>query len=82
MAYNEKLCGKTHEIIGETLRNHELQLDNHSKKIYELERDGREYKIEIKNLCKKVNDLINTIKWGIGIFITISIFIISLLLKQ
>jgi hypothetical protein len=62
MAYDEKFCNKRHDNIKAMLDDHENRLYGHSKRIDSLEKDGVGYKIEIKNLCKQVSDLVTTIK--------------------
>lgn len=80
--YDKELCEEKHENIKIILDDHEKRLNGHSERLDVLEKDGREYKTEIKNLCKKMDDFISTIKWGLGIFVTVSIFVIGILLKK
>jgi hypothetical protein len=47
-----------------------------------LKLDNVELKTEMKNLCSKVGDLINTIKWGLGIFSTIAITLLGFYLNS
>lgn len=80
--YDEKLCTEKHENIKTILNDHENRLNNHSQRLDRLEQDNRENKADIKNLIKKMDDFISTIKWGLGIFVTVSIFVIGILLKR
>jgi hypothetical protein len=41
-----------------------------------------EFKTEIKNLLKKMDDFMSTLKWGLGVFVTVSIFVIGILIKK
>jgi predicted RNase H-like nuclease (RuvC/YqgF family) len=68
--------------LKENIREHKVMLDRHEDDIVELKADSREYKTEIKNLVKKMDDFITTIRWGLGIFVTVSIFVIGILLKK
>ena len=52
------------------------------KRVGALEVDTSSIKTEIKNLCKSVESLINTIKWGLGIFVTVSIFVTGFLINK
>jgi hypothetical protein len=70
MAYDEKFCDERHDNLKAMIDDHENRLNNHSGRLDKLEQDGREYKIEIKNLCKQVSDLVTTMKWFIGIWVT------------
>lgn len=80
--YDSKLCDEKHENIKDALQDHENRLNNHSKRLDELEQDNRENHIEIKNLIKKMDTFITIIMWGLGIFVTVSIFIIGILIKK
>jgi hypothetical protein len=50
--------------------------------IHLFEQDNVEHKADIRNLIKKKDDFISTIKWGLGIFVTVSIFVMGVLLKK
>lgn len=82
MAYDEKLCNEKHKTIDEKLENHEKRLNNHSGRLDKLEHDNVEHKTDIRNLIKKMDDFISTIKWGLGIFVTVSIFAMGILIKK
>ncbi len=80
--YDEKLCEEKHGNIKFTLKDHENRLNGHSKRIDILEQNDRENHTEIKNLIKKMDTFINVIMWGLGIFVTVSIFVIGALIKK
>lgn len=80
--YNEVLCQEKHKTITETLKDHIKRLDGHSKRLDDLEKDSTEFRTDIKNLIKKMDDFMITIRWGLGIFVTVSIFVIGILLKK
>lgn len=82
MAYDEKLCNEKHQNIKEMLNDHEIRLNNHSGRLDKLEQDNAEHKADIRNLIKKMDDFIATIKWGLGIFVTVSIFVMGVLIKK
>lgn len=82
MAYNEELCEKIQERFDEKLQIHEKRLNNHADRIDVIEQDGREYKIQISNLCTQVSNLINTLKWLIGLSVPAALTIIGLLLRK
>lgn len=82
MAYDEKLCNEKHKTIDEKLDDHEKRLNNHSERLKTLEQDSVEHKTDIKNLIKKMDDFISTVQWSLGVFVTVSIFIIGVLLKK
>lgn len=62
--------------------NIDKMLNEHTKDITDLKKDDREYKIEIKNLIKKMDTFITVIMWGLGIFVTVSIFVIGVFIKK
>lgn len=80
--YDQKLCVEKHDNIKEILNDHENRLNGHSKRLDDLDKDNIEHKTDIRNLIKKMDDFISTIKWGLGIFVTVSIFVIGVLLKK
>lgn len=63
--------------LKDDVKEHKGILDKHEVDITELKTDSREYKTEIKNLCERMENLIGTIKWVLGIFVTVAIFIIG-----
>jgi predicted RNase H-like nuclease (RuvC/YqgF family) len=68
--------------LKDDIKEYKVILDRHEDDITELKADSREYKTEIKNLVKKMDDFITTIRWGLGIFVTVSIFVIGTLIKK
>lgn len=80
--YNKEACELKHDNIENTLVEHKKLLDEHTQKIDVLEKDSTEYKTEIRNLIKKMDDFMSTVKWGLGIFVTVSIFVIGILIKK
>jgi chromosome segregation ATPase len=82
MSYDEKLCNERHENVKDAINDHEKRLNNHSGRLDKLEQDNEGHKKDITNLIKKMDDFINTIKWGLGIFVTVSLFVMGILLKK
>ena len=64
------LCQEKHIQLNERLRQHDQLLKEHDRRIDIMEQDGREYKVQIKNLCEQVKSLVSIMKWFIGIWIT------------
>lgn len=77
-----ELCVERHKEIDKILEEHSSTIKEHTKDIALLKEDGREFKTEIKNLISKMDDFMSTIKWGLGIFVTVSIFVIGILIKK
>ena len=77
MAYDEKLCNEKHDNFKEMLSDHESRLNGHSKRIDALDVENGSLKTEMKHVCEQIRNLINTIKWGLGIFTTIVLYILS-----
>lgn len=82
MTYNEELCKKIQERFDEKLNTHEKRLNNHSERLDTIEQDGREYNVQIANLCTQVSNLVNTLKWLIGLSVPAILTIIGLLLRK
>jgi len=78
---NEDVEEERHRNIDKELLELTGLVKENTKDITALKTDGREYKIEIKNLISKIDDFMTTIKWGLGIFVTIFIFYVGVLLK-
>ena len=60
---NEDVCLERHKRIDEKLDKHEQCIDDNDLRLDRLEQDGRELKIEIKNLCENLKALTNIMKW-------------------
>lgn len=80
--YDAELCEEKHEQIKEKLDLHDKRLNNHSDRLDRLEQNEVENRNDIKHLIKKMDDFISTIKWGLGIFVTVSIFVVGIILKR
>lgn len=80
--YDGKLCEEKHKTLNNTVDEHEIWLKKHDEEISLIKQDNRENKTDIKNLIKKMDDFISTIKWGLGIFVTVSIFVMGILLNK
>jgi hypothetical protein len=80
--YDSKLCENIHRQIDEKLEDHESWLKKHDDEISSIKQGNREHSTEIKNLIKKMDSFITIIMWGLGIFVTVSIFVIGVLLKK
>ncbi|MFT8313166.1 MAG: hemolysin XhlA family protein [Clostridium sp.] len=81
-SYDAKLCEERHKTIDTKLKDQKDRLDSHSKRLDILEQNEVANRTEIKNLIKKMDTFITVIMWGLGIFVTVSIFILSTLLKK
>jgi len=82
MAYDKDLCDEKHGNIKDILDDHENRLNGHSKRLDILDQNDRENHVEIRNLIKKMDTFITVIMWGLGIFVTVSIFVMGVLLKK
>ena len=65
----ERLCEEKHKAIDKSLEVHDRRLDNRGGRIDELEQGQREFRTEIKNLCKDIQNLTSVLKWFIGLLI-------------
>lgn len=80
--YDAKLCAEKHRNIDKTLDEHEKWLKQHDDDISFIKQENSNFKSDIKTLFSKIDNLISTIKWGLGIFVTVSIFVVGVLLKK
>lgn len=51
------------------IKEHTETLKEHDKRFDKIEQDGREFKIEIKNLCKDIKGLTTTMRWFMGLLV-------------
>jgi len=80
--YDAELCEEKHKTLNDTVDEHEIWLKKHDEEISSIKQDNRENKTDIRNLIKKMDDFISAMQWGLGIFVTVSIFVIGVLLKR
>jgi hypothetical protein len=80
--YDKELCETKHLNVDKALNDHESRLNGHSARLDKLERDSTENHTEIKNLIKKMDTFITVIMWGLGIFVTVSIFVIGVFIRK
>jgi len=69
------------ELIKDKLETHERRLNDHSGRIDKLEQRGAAVDTKIENLCEQIKNLVNTLKWGFGILVTITLFVLGYLIK-
>lgn len=50
------------EVMKVKVREHDDKLKEHGKRLDKIEQDGAEFRVHIKNLCKKIDDLTSWIK--------------------
>ncbi|WP_125154417.1 hemolysin XhlA family protein [Clostridium rectalis] len=55
------------EVMEMKINEHTDTLKEHDKRLDKIEQDGREFRIEIKNLCENIKGLTSAIKWLIGL---------------
>ena len=80
--FDADLCKEKHGYIKESLQDHETRLNEHEMRIVNMEKDGREFQVTSTGLIKKMDDFITTVKWGMGIFVTVSLSIVGILIKM
>jgi hypothetical protein len=81
MNYSEELCKERHKTVDEKLNDHEQRLNGHSKRIDSLENNESAVTIQIEKLCQGMRDLVSTIKWGLGILVTVILATIGFILR-
>lgn len=62
------LCEEKHKAIEGRLDAGERRMNEHAKKIDELEKYQSKSSVQIENLCKQIEDLVNMLKWAVGVF--------------
>ena len=54
------------EVKDHMIETHEKRINNHSERLDKLEQSDAKRDIQIDNLCKSIEGLVNTLKWGLG----------------
>ena len=67
--YSEKLCEQKHKQTDDKLCTHDKRLNNHSERIDKLEQRGSAVDAKIENLCEKIDGLVTTMRWFIGLIV-------------
>ncbi|AZV58821.1 hemolysin XhlA family protein [Clostridium sp. AWRP] len=83
--YDVKLCAEKHKQIDETFDLYERRLNDHADRLKKLEGRGERVDEKIENLCEQINNLVVTLRWGMGIlgasFLGLFIYLLELHLK-
>lgn len=58
------------ELLEDKLKTHDRRLNNHADRLDKLERNDSRQEVQIENLCKSIEGLIHTLKWGFGFVLT------------
>jgi chromosome segregation ATPase len=59
------------EFVTKQLDTHERRLNNHGDRIDKLEQYRSRSEVQINNLCDQIKSLVSTIKWSMGLLITV-----------
>ena len=79
--FDGKLCGEKHENIKEKIIDNEKRLNNHSHRLDKLEQRAERVDTKIESLCDQIKNLVSTLKWGFGIILTVTLFVLGYLIK-
>ena len=79
--YDVNLCKEKHENIKETLIDHEIRLNDHSNRLDKIEQRAERVDAKIEGLCEQIKNLVSTLKWGFGLILTITLFVLGYLLQ-
>ncbi len=82
MAYNEGVCEQKHKALEEKCEVFNKRLNAHRERLDLIEQDGREYRVQIQNLCTQVGSLVTTLKWLMGLAVPSILTIIGLLIRK
>ncbi len=55
------------ELLNHQIDIHEKRINDHSERLDKLEQEQSEFRANIGNLIQRVDSLINTLKWLIGL---------------
>lgn len=68
-AFSQELCFEKHKRIDERLVSQERRLDDHDERIDQLEQHKSKVETTILFLCDKIDGLVKTMKWFIGLIV-------------
>ncbi|MFR4164218.1 MAG: hemolysin XhlA family protein [Paraclostridium sordellii] len=54
------------EVKDHMLKDHDKRINNHDERLEKLEQNDAKRDIQIDNLCKSIEGLVNTMKWALG----------------
>lgn len=54
------------DLLKHRIETFEKRINNHSDRIDKIEQNQAEVKVQIENLIKSIEGLINTMKWSLG----------------
>ncbi|WP_035290290.1 hemolysin XhlA family protein [Clostridium sp. KNHs214] len=57
------------EVMEIKINEHTEEIKEHDRRLDKIEQDGREFRTEIKNLCKDLKGLTVTIRWFMGLLV-------------
>ena len=70
------------ELLRHQIEEHENTLNDHTKRLEYIEQQTCTINTKIENLCDQLDRLVQTIKWAVGIVVTISIFVLGFLVTK
>ena len=56
------------ELNNHILEVHDRRINDHAKRLDELEQGQAEFRIQIQNLCDSIKGLTSALKWALGLF--------------
>ena len=65
----DNICTERHKRLDEKIETHERRINNHSKRLDNIEQGQAEFRVQIQNLCEDIKGLTNTLKWFMGLLI-------------
>lgn len=63
----ENVCNEKHKRVDERLETHEKRLNAHAEQLDGLSLSDARNTTSLDNLCKQIADLVQTVKWLIGL---------------
>lgn len=80
-SYDAELCVERHKVIDNKMDLHDKRLNDHGERLKKLEQRSAAVDEIVENLCEQLKNLVNTLKWGFGILVTITLFVLGYLIK-
>ena len=63
----DKICEERHKRVDERLDTQDRRLNNHGERIDALEQSRSRTDTRLENLCEKIESLVTTMRWFMGL---------------
>lgn len=66
------------EELKEDIKNNRQDIRDIFGRLTSVENEAATFKNEVKNLCKQIENLVNTLRWSVGIILTVGGLLVAI----